>query len=811
MTIQIDHKEKTLSLSVRDLVKCGNISKVGIESLFVPIQTLNFGKEVHTKIQAEKTSNGREYKSEVFVKFETQIDEWRVTIRGFIDLLKTEKNKFIVEEIKSFFNPRYIPTIDDLRLSSFKEQLKYYGYIISKTRDVTTVDLSLILENRYNNKRYQFNVPYEDCTELIKQKVYFILSEENVRQLRYERKIESLNNYNFPFVYRKFQKDIVEQIENVLNEQLDIVIEAPSGLGKTVVSLFPTLEETLKNRKKCFFLTSKTTQREGVSNTLQLFQNKQIYFLAVILKAKEKMCPNSLYFCHVDYCPYLKNYRRQYPEEFLKDVIEKGGVIEAKDIEEYSKLNKAFCPFEVMLDLSLEADIIVGDYNHVFDPNSYLQRFFSSSVSPQQQYYSIIDEAHNLLNRSLDYYSKSLSNSDLKNIFEIVKESKQYLMELPIPNSVLNKLSKLIRTFRIIYGFSSETIEVELTEKIFQSFKEIYSQYEYELSKYVQTMLLKDIIWYDDPYIDFYYKFRDFMTILNLVSKFPVFSLLFNSKEETLHILCKDSSSFLQKQYNFFSSIVFISATISPFFFFRETLGLPIDKTIFKQYPSPFPEGNRKIIIYPEVDTRYNERKKHLSRIVQIIKEVISINPGRYFVFLPSFSLLEEISKKISKITSLLVLEQQHEMTDEDREQYMRFIEANKNLVLLAVSGGIFSEGVDFPNLLSGTIVISPNLPSFSIERELMKEYYDRKFSNRGFDYAYKFPGLMKTFQAAGRLIRTPKDKGIILFIGERFSRSSYNSFFPRYWYKTNPRELIFTNPNVEIQKFWKQIRRLEN
>jgi Rad3-related DNA helicase len=251
-------------------------------------------------------------------------------------------------------------------------------------------------------------------------------------------------------------------------------------------------------------------------------------------------------------------------------------------------------------------------------------------------------------------------------------------------------------------------------------------------------------------------------------------------------------------------SVTAISATLTPFFFYRDLLGFPVEKTTYQRYSSPFPSENRIIRIYPDVDTRYKQRHESYKDIGHLITKTIQLKPGKYFAFFPSFKYASEVLKYIKPVPGLTILKQLGPMHDDERKNFVEELENNSLVLAIAVTAGIFAEGLDFPGMLNGVFIISPSLPSVSFERELIRQYYEERYSN-GFAYAYQFPGLTRSFQAAGRLIRTVDDKGIIIFIGRRYATPTYGGFFPTYYFDESPKELVSSNILVEIKNFWEK------
>lgn len=801
MTIRINREKRELQLSVRDISVLG-VRKLGKTRL--TFKNAEAGQEIHQKIQTRKQKQNKNYKTEYFVKYQLPVKGWQVTIRGRIDLVARTSSSVQIEEIKSVFLKQFSGSHDDPRIRPFKQQLQCYAWILSQIEaELPPLSLQLILVNRFNNQEYVVSIPYQDMSDFVVEKIKQLILVEEAQYVRFKEKISTLKHLQFPFPYRDYQKEIVHKIREITEKQLCLIMEAPSGLGKTVVSLYPLISKAILEKTKIFFLTAKATQRHIVEKTLSIFHKQGVDFLALTLKAKEKICTNSIYFCHEDYCPFLKNYIQHYPEEILENFIQKRGVIDAELIEREALATEAFCPFELSLDVSLDADVIVGDYNYVFHPRVSLQRFFGDPSKTKPLFYLIIDEAHNLVHRSLSYYSHSLTQREVISFKRSLRQLKKKVDGIPLPEFLTPKLERIFRNLRTQHD---TTISTHLLKSIdLKSLQQIMDQFEEAVTQYVRFLVNKELHWPDDPVLNFYYHLRDFIETAALAKSAEEFSILYYSNEGRIKILCKDASRFLQQRLHFFRSSIAMSATLTPFPFYRDLLGFPIDKTIYERFPSPFSPENRKILVIPTIDTRYKQREYFYEDISKLIQNVLELKLGKYFAFFPSFKFIDKVANFISPKKNLLILKQTPSMHESERLEFIKLIETTPHVLAFAVTAGIFAEGVDFPGTLDGVIIIGPSLPSVSFEQELLKQYYEEMFSN-GFAYAYQFPGLTRTFQAAGRLIRTSSDRGIILLVGRRFATPRYANCFPPYYYQENPRELLSNDLEREIASFWEKM-----
>jgi DNA excision repair protein ERCC-2 len=458
------------------------------------------------------------------------------------------------------------------------------------------------------------------------------------------------------------------------------------------------------------------------------------------------------------------------------------------------------------LDISLEADVIIGDYNYVFHPRVVLQRFFGEGIPKGTKYYLIIDEAHNLVERSLSYYSHSLLQREIVSFKRSLGQLKRKFKGIPLPIAIIPELEKIFRDLLTLVSSQPANITthvIKVDDLPIRTLKAVIIQYEEEIAHYIRYLVDNALNWPDDPVLQFYYHLRTLVETVVAVPHYPdEFSILFNSHEGELKVLCKDASVFLGQRFKRFKSVIAISATISPFHFYRDLLGLPIEKTVHERYPSPFPPEKRKVLVIADVDTRYVNRHHHYISIANFLKRATLIKPGRYFAFFPSFEYAKKVIENLQQEKNQIILLQNSYMKEEDRINFINTLENTPRILAVGVTSGIFAEGIDLPGILDGVFVISPSLPPVSVERELIRSYYDDKY-NDGFTYAYQFPGLTRTFQAAGRLIRSADDLGIIVFIGHRFATSTYAAHFPTYYYRSHPRELVSSDPLNEIEEFW--------
>jgi DNA excision repair protein ERCC-2 len=480
--------------------------------------------------------------------------------------------------------------------------------------------------------------------------------------------------------------------------------------------------------------------------------------------------------------------------EIVSEILTKQ-VIDAKYIRKIAK-NFKVCPFEISLDCSLFCDVIVGDYNYVFHPWIKLKRFFDQ---PYDDIILIVDEAHNLPARAMTYYSPEITLQSLTDVNDHLKS-----MRIPksiekkgsvIHQQITNYITDLINKFPDM-GTKKPVLE-KFDKKFFQKILKEYDQF---ILEYIQAISNQRGIHPGgkDKLIQFGLNLRQFSTILKETDS-PEYSELLYVKEGKIKIFCKSAAPKLEKQIAGFHSVIMQSATLFPMDYFQKMLGCP-DSVQKIQYNSPFAQENRLYLLMSNLSTKYENRVESYDEIASVICNAVNVRNGNYLAFFPSFGYLRAVQREIETYSlSVNLLVQERKMSEPKRKNLLKKLQiSDKKYLLLAVHGGIFSEGVDYTgDMAIGTFIIGPGLPAYSMEQELMRKYFEFKFK-KGFEYAYRNPGMMKVIQAGGRIFRTFTDRGFVMLIGHRFSTHYYKDLLPNDWRIEQPPDLI-----NRIQNFW--------
>jgi DNA excision repair protein ERCC-2 len=468
------------------------------------------------------------------------------------------------------------------------------------------------------------------------------------------------------------------------------------------------------------------------------------------------------------------------------------------------------CPFDLAMMRSEQADVVVCDYNYIFDPAVYLRHFFQEN--DHDDCILIIDEAHNLYGRAMDYYSPSLRRADIR----------ECLQSLPFDEALADDLSAWLRSLDKFFTQLRESGDEQFGEE--KKFPVTLPRvFFYKKRDEAEKLAMRYFIYrfgqrratVEDPIKELFTQFFAFVNTLELANADAPqledqFSFIFDRTEaQQIKILCKDPSRLLKKRLDGFHSVVAMSATLEPMEFYREVLGFDAKRTEMVSLPSPFARENRKVLVVPAVSTAYRTRGRFHEKLAAIIATVVAQRRGNYAVFFPSHDYLRQVepflrARLAARAEGAELIVQQRAMSDAARESVRAQLrETARGKVVLAVQGGIFSEGVDFAGeTLIGVIVVGPALPTVDFERELLRHYYQKK-NGQGFEYAYLYPAMTRVIQSVGRLIRTETDRGVAVLICNRFAQRQYAALFPREWYERQAGELVTKDVEGEVRRFW--------
>ncbi|MFW5775137.1 MAG: ATP-dependent DNA helicase, partial [Chitinivibrionales bacterium] len=542
--------------------------------------------------------------------------------------------------------------------------------------------------------------------------------------------------------------------------------QAPTGTGKTVATLFPSIKAMGEDAaEKIFYLTAKGSTAAAARDALELMRRKGLRIRSVCLTAKDKICFLSQRSCDPDDCPYCKGYYDRLGDA-LMNAFEKQN-LDRDAIENIAQIHSV-CPFELSLDIALWCDCIICDYNYAFDPSVYLRRFFDEQ---DDRYVFLIDEAHNLVDRAREMFSAECISSRYTALKKKIRRG------MPEIKRALTRIITLLRE-----------IGTAMEERQFQTQQEPSPELLRRLAAFTiaaqKRLARNESHPARDDLLELYFETLSFLRIQECYDKHFCTTVTQNKKSITVKLFCLDPSFLLKNAFKRAKATVFFSATLSPPAYFRDILGGASDARLIR-IGSPFPPENLSVLIGSSISTYYKDRTDTAPQVSRMISAAVGERTGNYLVFFPSYAYLGMVQQHLSEHNpDLHLVSQSQEMDESERAAFLdNFNEGNEHtLVGLAVMGGVFGEGIDLVgDKLVGVVVVGVGLPQINHERELIKDYFQQT-GKAGFDFAYIYPGINKVLQAAGRVIRTEKDKGILLLIDKRFIRHPYSTLLPPEW-----------------------------
>jgi len=799
--VRVDHDKKEIVCSVGDLVQESTYRRIGVER-GDGFRRMWIGQDIHTRRADERAAADPHYRAEVHVVHRTNIGGWGITITGRIDGLSVDKaGKLVsIEEVKSIhFDLELEALYRSDKLQRHLYQLLLYSYFLSAQPDFEgfTFAPQLVLIDLVSGEAKTIDTEFdrERVASTLEASLAKLVEDLEVSSALRIAKRAFSDALEFPFdVMRPGQQDIISSVARAIWQRETLLVSAPTGIGKTMAVLYPAVKQALKLGKKLFYLTSKTLQQDAALEALRRLNDGS--FRVLRIRAKQKMCAHTEMICHEDFCPFAARYTEKMTKSGLLTNIVTGMSYYDPDITFELAKSTEVCPFEVSLELIEQADVIVCDYNYIFDPYVGLKTY--SQENDYGDCVLLVDEAHNLVERGRGYYSPELHEKTFDEI-------RTHMMSR---NCWVEGWEDLLDVLRAHFHEMASVLEEGVFQALCDPSRELFMEQRVEWERivleYIGWKIENRIAEESDPLIDFYFKLVKFANLL--VEDGDEIAHIVEKTDEgiKLKIFCKDPSRFLGKIFDSAHATIALSATLEPFDFYRRTLGFPNDRTAELALPSPFPRDNRKIVVISGVDTTYKRRGDHYEGIAQNIAEICDAGDGNFLALFPSYAFLREVAERMPPLAKRVMI-QRNDMTDYERNAILDILRdrPKRGNLILAVSGGMYAEGVDYQgDMLSGVLVVGPALPQVSFEQELLKQYYDEQYG-AGFEFAYLIPGMTRVVQSAGRVIRSETDIGFIALLCKRFTQESYTRYFPSDWYEESPRELVSRKAAHDIREFF--------
>lgn len=757
------------------------------------------GIEIHKLFQAQRQDQVPGYKAEVIIKREFPYKNYLFCVEGRMDgLLDSEKP--LIEEFKSTFNIWELAKL--LRRKEHHPyclQLLTYGYFhFLETGKKADLNLLLVSTRNHETIDLDLELNISEYEAWLGRRLEEIYQEVLRAEKRTKRRKDLSEKLIFPFEKpRSGQVELIQTIQDGFTQKKILMLQAPTGLGKTIGVLYPSLKESLSRGQKVVYVTPKNSQHLAAEEAIDRMEGKGCSVKSLTLTAKSKMCFKAEPLCNPEYCEFAKDYYDKLAQHDIKAQLAKKRKLTAKVFKNMGEKYQV-CPFELQIEACEEADTVICDYNYVFGERSVLGRVRKTDHSVEGLSNLVVDEAHNLPSRGMGYYSPTLSSFALDKMRDDVK-----VLPKKFASSCEDLLNEMIGVIKLVAPANChKTTHVELSLEPFLEMEESLRGY---LSKYLESdveIKPRDVV----LRMNFYWsEFTDVLRQIIEVKR-PEFFFTYNPDASggSVKITCCDAGAMLKEKYQNYENVVLFSATLKPFDYYLSLSGLKNLNVETSEFSSPFKKENRKVLIIPQVSTKYSDRESNYQKIADSISRISSVKKGNYFAFFPSFDFMEQVFRRMSMPSGFQLMKQDRYMKASDSEVLLgRLKDKYSHYIIFAVQGGIFSEGVDYPGeMLIGAFVVGPPLPSFDVERETMREFYKETYSE-GFEYAYTYPAMAKAVQAAGRVIRTETDKGVIILMDGRFLEANYSKSMPLDWFESHPRELVSTSILGDLEFFW--------
>ncbi len=770
-------------MAIRDLIaytlRSGDLDMTTF-SLRSPMDAIH----AHQMIQK---SRPKEYSREVAIRHRVETDKYVLEVSGRIDGVYIYPDRVIIDEIKT--TRKDLTTLMKHEDEHHWGQAKCYAYIYATQNNLDTIDVQLTYYHLQQNERREVRRSFElaHLEQFFNALVSQYLEWANMIATWIDTRDDSIKKLVFPFeTFRPGQEQMLQDTEAIIEQRGQLLVQAPTGIGKTMAVLVPSIKAIAQGyTSHIFYLTARTTGRQAAENTLDILRECGLKLKSLSLTAKDKICFNKNKVCNPEECKYARGHfdrvNRALQDAFTYDSFTRDTIIDVAK-------RHTVCPFEFALDLSLWVECIICDYNYVFDPDVYLKRFFENGT---EEYIVLVDEAHNLVDRAREMYSAELSRNQVQMLRSELKNSLKKVYGL------LGKITAWMKKQETLCVQEQKPIaEPEPPYDLCALLKQFINLSE-------EWLLLNQPAPFREQLMDMYFEARTFLRTADRYNRNYATCYTHTGRDLRVKLFCVDPVQYLRETLEKFRSAVFFSGTLNPMQYFIESLGCD-DTAATSTLPSPFDQNNLCVMVASRLSTLFKHRAYTKSAVANAICSLVDMRKGNYLVYFPSYEYMKMIYDIFCmRRPDIATLVQSSHMSEHDREQFLKQFSKTRgnHLVGFAVMGGVFAESIDLiGEQLTGAVIVGVGMPGISLERELIRYYFD-EMNECGFAFAYQFPGMIKVLQAAGRVIRSETDRGVILLIDTRFGRDPYRSLLPHEWY-------IKDVANVEtigkiLEEFW--------
>jgi len=752
-----------ISVSVRDLVSFCHRSG-DIDHRFTPSPTGEQGIEGHQRVYRRRPES---YHSEYPVEYRHCEGGLQLLLRGRADGYDPAEG--VVEEIKTCRVPAgSIPeSVSRLHLA----QGRVYGALIAIEQDLPGLEVRLTWFNIDRGEEHSLSQEYsrEELEQFLHDSLQLFSGWQQLLAARRLARDESLQPLEFPHgTFRAGQRDVAELVYKCIDQGGQLMVEAPTGLGKTAAVLYPALKAlAARKHERIVYVTAKTVGRRAAEDTLQQFTEAGMVAPALSMTAAEKICFSPGKACNGEDCPFARGYYGRRPRAM--EMAIRAPSLKRADIEDIARQFE-ICPYQLSLDLLPWVDLVIADLHYLYSLTATLSALIENSG---ERWSALLDEAHNLPGRARRMYGATLAKQDLM----AVKQSSSAGLK-----SALEKINRALLKLQ----------KEEWLEADFDSRREFPSELVVSLQGFTATVGDRlaeqpSLLARQPTLADFYFQVLQFLRVADNWGEEFRFELHRGERKQSLRLSlnCLDPGRLLAERQNRLHSTTVFSATLSPAQWVQGALGLT-PEAVYRCQDSPFAKDQLEVFLETGVDTRYRQRAASLEHLARLITRWLEREPGNCIVYFPSYRYLQDClqymrESGLDEMDRLLWV-QERDQGDAGRETLLALLEAQRNVAAFCMLGGVFGEGIDLPgHRLSSVVIVGVGMPQYNRDTQQMRAYYDQQLG-AGFEYAYLYPGMQKVDQALGRVVRSPKDRGKALLIDSRYGQEAYRALLPPWW-----------------------------
>ncbi len=773
-----------VQIAIRELVEF--VLRWGdIDSRFGGLDRALEGSRIHRKLQK---AGGEAYQAEVMLSGAFTRGGTDYTVEGRADGVITQGDRVTIDEIKTTAAPVEQLTEDFNPLHWAQGMCYAYIYAVQRGLDEIHVRLTYYQIDTDEIVRHERAFQTRELEEFFYGLLDSYQKWADFRQEWGGVRDASIRALDFPFPsYRQGQRLLAVASYKTIRASGKLFAQAPTGIGKTISTLFPAVKAIGEGEaEKIFYLTAKGITRQAAGDAAQLMRERGLRLKSVTLTAKDKICFLDERSCNPDDCPYAKGHFDRV-NGCIYDMLLNSDVYTREEIESYARKHTV-CPFELSLDLTLWSDLIVCDYNYLFNPAVYLKRFFQERKG---DYVFLIDEAHNLVDRGREMFSATIHKSG----FLALKRT------AGARDARLKKALNAVNTAMVEMRKECGEHPCRVVKERPDDFLKLLTRFSAACEEWLQVHKGDEA---EVDVLTLYFETLSFLRIADFYSERYVTFYERSGSEVSCSLQCLDPSALLDGCMNRGKASILFSATLTPIDYFMSVLSG--DENAKKLLlPSPYDENHLCLLAASRIDTRYKKREQSYSPIADMIYQTVRARTGNYLVYFPSYQYLSNVYELFcERYPDVSVIRQSGSMTEQEREEFLARFDApgQETLVGYCVLGGVYAEGIDLKgDRLIGTVIVGVGLPQLSARLDVIRDYYDAADSP-GYEYAYVYPGMNKVLQAAGRVIRSEQDRGVVLLIDDRFLSPRYRRLFPQHYQGLRPVRDV-SELQEAIASFW--------